>query len=416
MIERSSRTSVLDQLKGSPRFGVLMLFMLPTAIGLGAKEVARLQYITAVFGGAGGIGTAGVVIAVAVALGGVIAGPLCDRINPRGVLLISILGVGCSNIIAATLIYRASLTIPIVLIIAAIDGGALGIGAPALLKIQAALVPHDARGSAEIVNIFRLSLGAVVGLFLASLSPSPALTLMVGGVVNFGAAAGVAWITSGMSATRVTTVQGGRAGLWSTLSALPALRYVVIADLVFTFAIPTQLSNVVLAEEGDVSLVLPVLLAGVIGVLIGRLALVVTGSTGPVRRQLLIAFSFFIGVAVLAVPSTMSGFTFESGLIAAGFILAGSASSSYVLGLLAALVQQKVPDDVRGALSGFMAAARSLLIAGAAALITAVVVPLSSVAVVIAVCVLAVVALAVVRGFSGVTAYDVGPSTSASAR
>lgn len=416
MSQRLSGASVLDQLKGSPRFAVFMLVMLPTAIALGAKEVARLQYVTGVFGSAGGIGTVGVVVAVAVALGGATSGPLCDRINPRGVLIISILGVACSNVISSTLIFRGELTVPIVLVIAVFDGASLGVGAPALLKIQAALVPHDARGSAEIVNIFRLSLGAVVGLILASLSPSPAYTLLVGGAVTFGVAAGVAWVTSRVSATRVRSVQAGPVGLWSTLFALPSLRYVVIADLVLTFAIPTQLSNVVLAEEGDVSLILPVLLAGVLGVLIGRLTLVATGSTGDVRRQLLVAFGVFIGVALLAVPLTVSGFTLESGLISACFILAGSASSSYVLGLLAALVQQQVPDDVRGALSGFMAAARSLLIAGAAALITAVVVPLSSAAVVVTVCALAVVALAVVRGFAGVMAYDDGLDRPASAR
>jgi hypothetical protein len=408
--QRLSGLTVLDQLKGSPRFALLMLISLPTAIALGAKEIARLEYVTEVFGSAGGIGTVGVVVAVAVALGGATSGPLCDRINPRGVLIISMLGVACSNVISSTLILRGELTVPIVLVIAALDGGALGIGAPALLKVQAALVPGDARGSAEIVNIFRLSLGAVVGLVLASLSPSPAFTLLVGGGVTFVVAAGVAWLTSGMSATVMSTALAGHVGLWSTLVALPSLRYVVIADLVFTFAIPTQLSNVILAEEGDVFLVLPVLLAGVVGVLIGRLALIATGSTGNVRRQLLIAVGSFIGIALLAVPLTVAGFTLDSGLTSAVFILAGSAASSYVLGLLSALVQQAVPDDVRGALSGFMAAARSLLIAGAAALITAVIVPLSSLAVLITVCTLAVVALAVVRGFAGVTAYDAGPS------
>ena len=382
-----------------------MLIVLPTAIALGAKEVARLQYVTEVFGGAGGIGTVGAVVAVAVAVGGATSGPLCDRINPRGVLIISMLGVACSNILSSTLISSGELTVPLVLLIAVVDGGSLGVGAPALLKVQAALVPSDARGSAEIVNIFRLSIGAVIGLVLASLSPSPALTLLMGGVVTFAVVAGVAWVTSGISATPGTSIRGDRAGLWSTLAALPSLRYVVIADLVLTFTIPTQLSNVVLAEEGDVSLILPVLLAGVLGVLSGRLILVATGSTGAVRTQLLIAFGLFIGVALLAVPATVSGLTFESGLVFAGLILAGSAASSYVLGLLAALVQQKVPDEVRGALSGFMAAARSLLVAGAAAFITAVIVPLSSAAVVITVCVLAVVALAVVRGFAGVTAY-----------
>ena len=80
---------------------------------------------------------------------------------------------------------------------------------------------------------------------------------------------------------------------------------VVIADLVLTFAIPTQLSNSVLVEEGDGVLVLPVLLNGVLGVLVGRLTLLYTGSLGDVRRALLISFSLYTVVAVVAVPAVV---------------------------------------------------------------------------------------------------------------
>jgi len=37
---------------------------------------------------------------------------------------------------------------------------------------------------------------------------------------------------------------------------MPVLRSIVIADLVVTFVVPTQLSNVVLVDEGNESLVL----------------------------------------------------------------------------------------------------------------------------------------------------------------
>jgi hypothetical protein len=192
--------------------------------------------------------------------------------------------------------------------------------------------------------------------------------------------------------------------LWSVLLTNGSLRRVVIADLVLTFAIPTQLSNSVLVEEGDGVLVLPVLLNGVIGVLVGRLTLLYTGSLGDVRRALLISFSLYTVVAVVAVPAALSGLLLERAELASIGIFLGSSLSAFALGMLSALVQQLVPDDVRGALSGFMAAARSLLVAGSAALLAVVIVPLSSEAALITVALLAVVALGIVRGFRGITA------------
>lgn len=402
---RRLRPSVLGQLQGSRRFWLLMALLLAPATSLGAKEVARLEYVTDVFGSAAGIGSVGVTIALAIAVAGAVAGPLADRTEPRALLLLSLGAVTLSNFATAGLLAQGLLSAPMILALAAVDGLALGMGAPALVKVLAAMVPVDARGSAEIVNIFRLSAGGIAGLLLANASPSVVVTMLGCGIGATLGAAGVAVIVKPTRHGRRLAASGpGSTSLLATLRDMPSLRYVVIADLVLTFTIPTQLSNVILADEADPNLVVAVLLAGVVGVMVGRLGLVVTGSLGAVRRQLLVSFGIFATVAFIAWPLTASGAILAEGRIAAGFILVGSASTSYVLGLLAALVQQQVPDDVRGALTGFMAASRSLLIAGAAALITAVIVPLNSAAVVLTVCVLAVVALAVVRGFRGISA------------
>jgi hypothetical protein len=192
--------------------------------------------------------------------------------------------------------------------------------------------------------------------------------------------------------------------LWAVLRTNGALRRVVIADLVLTFVIPTQLSNSVLVEEGDVVLVLPVLLNGVFGVLVGRLTLLFTGSLGDVRRALLISFGLYATVAVVAVPAALSGLLLERAELASVGIFLGSSLSAFALGMLSALVQQLVPDDIRGALSGSMAAARSLLVGASAGLLAILIVPLSSEAVIVVVAVLAVAALAAVRGFSGIAA------------
>jgi len=382
-----------------------MALLLAPATSLGAKEVARLEYVTDVFGSAAGIGSVGVTIALAIAVAGAVAGPLADRTEPRALLLVSLGALTLSNFATGGLLAQGLLSAPLIIALAAVDGLALGMGAPALVKVLAAMVPVDARGSAEIVNIFRLSAGGIAGLLLANASPSVVVTMLGCGIGTTLGAAGVAVLVKPTRSVRPLATGGpGSTSLLATLRDMPSLRYVVIADLVLTFTIPTQMSNVILVDEADPSLVVAVLLAGVVGVMMGRLGLVVTGSLGAVRRQLLVSFSIFAIVAFIAWPLTASGAILAEGRIAAGFILVGSASTSYVLGLLAALVQQQVPDPVRGALTGFMAASRSLLIAGAAALITAVIVPLDSAAVVLTVCVLAVVALAVVRGFRGITA------------
>jgi len=147
-----------------------------------------------------------------------------------------------------------------------------------------------------------------------------------------------------------------------------------------------------------------VLLGGVVGVMVGRLSLVVTGSLGPVRRQLVGVFTAYAVVCVASVLVVAAGWLLASGLVAGGFVLLGSATSSYCLGLLAALVQQTVPDQVRGALSGLMAAARSLLIALAASVITLIVLPFSAMAVLMVLSVLTVGSLLLLRGFRGVAA------------
>ena len=409
MNQRVSGITVLDQLKGSPRFALFMLLMLPAAGTIGAKEVARLDFVTDAFGSALGIGSVGAVIAVGTAIAGSIAGPLCDRINPRGVLILSFAIIATGNLVTVALLVQGALATGLIEVLAFVDGLAFGIGVPALLKLQAAMVPPDARGSAEIINILRLSVGGIIGVFLARISPSPEVTLTACAatlaVVGIGVAALTRSVRPAVSASTTPGQQGGGLdGLRRVLRDMPTLRYIVIADLVITFVVPTQLSNVVLVDEGNESLVLLVLLGGVVGVMVGRLSLVVTGSLGPVRRQLFGVFTAYAIVCIVSVLALSAGWLLASGLVAGAFVFLGSATSSYCLGLLAALVQQNVPDHVRGALSGLMAAARSLLIALAASIITLVVLPFSALAVLILLSVLTVGSLSLLRGFRGITA------------
>lgn len=400
----TSRTpTVIGQLRTSRRFAALMLVFLAAAVSVGAKERARLDYVTEAFGDASGVGTVAVIAAVSLAIGGAVSGVITDRVRPQRVLALAVVSVGLANLTVGMFLLRGPLTIPLVIALTTFEWISSGVAIPALLKVQAALVPQDARGSAEIVNILRLGIGGIIGILLATVSPSSAATMLACAAMAFAAALGALIVGRGITAPpRRVARDASVAGLWSVLLNQRTLRLVVVADLVLTFAVPTQMSSVIIVEERDASLVLPVLLAGVLGVLAGRLVLLYTGSLGDVRRALLVSFGLYTLVAVLAVPLAMSGVVLRREELASLLLLIGVALNSYALGLLAALVQQLVPDDVRGSLSGFMAAGRSLLIAGAAALITATILPLSSEAVVAVVAVLAVAALAIVRGFSGI--------------
>jgi hypothetical protein len=382
-----------------------MLIFLPAAATLGAKERARLDYVTEAFGDARGIGTVAVVMAVSLAVGGVTAGVLADRVRPQLLLFSGICATVLVNLATGLALLDGPLSIDRVVASTAVEWVSAGIIIPALLTVQATLVPQDARGSAEIVNVLRLGIGGIIGILLASYSPSSAATVLACAGVMACVGIGQLVVTRGLPSP-ARSVAAGRAemSLWAVLRTNGALRRVVIADLVLTFVIPTQLSNSVLVEEGDVVLVLPVLLNGVFGVLVGRLTLLFTGSLGDVRRALLISFGLYATVAVVAVPAALSGLLLERAELASVGIFLGSSLSAFALGMLSALVQQLVPDDIRGALSGSMAAARSLLVGASAGLLAILIVPLSSEAVIVVVAVLAVAALAAVRGFSGIAA------------
>ncbi len=381
-----------------------MIIFLPAAASLGAKERARLDYVTDAFGDASGVGTVAVVMAIALAIGGAASGVLTDRVRPQLVLATALAVTAIVNLVTGLSLLNGPLTIPYVVGVTAVEWLSAGVAIPALLKVQAALVPADARGSAEIVNALRLGVGAMAGILLASVSPSAAATMLGCAVAVAGVMCGVLVVARGVSRPTGTHEAAQRDNLWMVLTDHPVLRRVVVADLVLTFAIPTQLSNVVIVEEADAGLVLPVLLTGVLGVLIGRVALLYTGALGDVRRALLTSFGLYVALVIVSVPLVVTGVALDREEVASGAILVGSALSAYALGLLSALVQQLVPDAVRGALSGFMAAGRSLLVAGAAVVITAVVVPLSSEAVVVTVGALGIAALAAVRGFAGIRA------------
>lgn len=401
MFAPARRRSALGEVRQSPRFLALMLVMLVAAIGYGGRDVGRLRYTTELTGDALGIGVAAAVFSVGLALGGLASGPITDRFDPRRLLVVGMVLQGVVSLTTAFLLLGGVTSDGPFFGLSLVDGVFAGACVPALATTQAAMVPTGARGAAEIISILRLGIGVALGLFLSGLTPSPGVTLIWVGVVLCLVAVPIALITRPVEIPRRRRDSGR---VLDVLRTRPVLTRIIMADLVLCVAVPTQFSNVVLASDWDDSLVTPVLVSGVAGVLVGRLVLALTGSRGVVRRELLESYGVFVVLALVGVPLVATSVVYTAVWIPAAVLFVGSATTSYAQGLLAALVQQQVPDEVRGRLSGGLAAARSVLIAGSAILLTAVVVPFSTTAAAVFVAALAVIALIVLRGFRGITA------------
>ena len=401
MFAPALRRSALGEVRQSPRFLALMLVMLVAAIGYGGRDVSRLRYTTELTGDALGIGVAAAVFAVGLALGGLASGPITDRFDPRRLLVAGMALQGLLSLLTAFMLLGGVTSDGAFVATILVDGVFAGACVPALATTQAAMVPAGARGAAEIISILRRGMGVALGLLLSGLSPSPGVTLIGVGVVLCLVAVPIALITRPVDIPR----RGRDSGrVLEVLREHPVLRRVVVADLVLCVAVPTQFANVILASDWEESLVTPVLVSGVLGVLVGRLTLSLTGSHGVVRSELLTSYGTFVALALLGIPLVATSVVYTDVWIPAAVLFVGSATTAYAQGLLAALVQQQVPDEVRGRLTGGMAAARSLLIAGSAILLTAVVVPLSATGAAVFVALLGVAALVVLRGFRGVTA------------
>jgi predicted MFS family arabinose efflux permease len=111
--------------------------------------------------------------------------------------------------------------------------------------------------------------------------------------------------------------------------------------------------------------------ASLLGVLVGRLALMATGIRGNLARRLTSTYLAFTALTAFAAPALVGGWILDQRVLVVACPFVGSALLAYAQNLPIALIQQQVPEHVRGSLSGFMQAARNLLIAGAAVGVTA---------------------------------------------
>lgn len=393
--------SVLRQLRATPRIFGFTAALLVTAVSLGAKEVARWQYLRASFDSEWGIGMAAAVSAISLALSGFLVGRIIDRRDPRPYVIVAMVVSGISNIVVGLSLLQGPLPTWLVLIGAVFDGAALGIGGIALLKTQAAFVKPGAEGAAEILNILRLGVGGVVGALAAGISPQPSATLLVGVVITAIGATG-AWIAMRPITPRVPTRHSPaeRTSLRSYLHGVQPLRRTITIDLVLSLVIPTQLVGLVLFNFDVPELASRSIAAGLIGVLAGRLALTVMGFRGNPRVILLSTVGGLSAVQLVGALALTDNWLLDQAMLLPLVVIIGTGFSTYAQGLLAAIIQQQVVEDHRGGVSAVLVVGRNVLISIGALLGTLVTATLGA-QVVVAVlgCALIVVIFAT-RGFS----------------
>jgi len=360
------RTSVYAQLRTTPRVFLFMAMLLGGAVSLGAKEVARWQYLDEAFDSEWGLGIAAAIAAVAVAISGITVGRMIDRRDPRPFIFVSFLLGALSNAMVGLLLLSGPIPAGWIVVASILDGATFGVGSIALLKVQAAFVNPGAEGAAEILNILRLGIGGVIGAVLGGLSPDPALTLLASAFLLVASTTGLWWV---MRSVTLRPRARGRTGAIAALASLrraSALRGMVGIDLVLAFVIPTQAVNLVLIGVEAPQVASLSIASGMVGVLIGRLGLAVVGFRGNPRRLLTVAV---VGLAVCQIAGSLAltdGWLIRQLFALPAIIIVGSILSTYAQGISASIIQQGVPEEHRGGLAAVLVVGRNALISTAA--------------------------------------------------
>ena len=399
----AEHASVIRQLARTPRVFALAAAMLLAAVTAGTREVTRLALISDVADSQWGVSTVASVIAVAGAIAAFTVGRSVDRVDPRRFLLAAIAIGIVTSMLSFVLVRSGALSLPWLLITSAADAVSVGLSLTSMLKVQATIVTPSAVGGAEMLNVLRLGLGGVIGAVLAEFIGSVAVTLAFSAAA-LTAALVLAWTV--LIPVRPSLDHALQAKSTARLSAYlrksANMRRLVTFDLALTFVIPTQLVNLVLIGEGLEEIVSLSIGAAMIGVLVGRAALLGIGFRG---RPSTILRMTMLG---LLVCQSATAFMFIDNwlldhhwLVAADIALA-TVLLTYGQGFLSALIQQDVAESVRGRLGGMLVGARAILVSVAALGAAAVEAAFGPQTLLIVLAAGLVIVLVATRGFRGV--------------
>ena len=398
--------SVFALLRSSTRFWVLSTVTLVSAASVAGREIARLKFATEALGDASGIGIIGVVFAVTLGASGLVFGRVVDVRNPRRLYVGSLL---FSAVLAAFNVWvLAQGTMPLwwMIVTTALEGVYFGIAGPAYLKIQAALVGPSAKGAAEIVSILRLGVGAIIGTLLAGLSDRPGPILAGCAVAAAVSALAVELVVRSVPFSAERTEMAPLAVIRSRLRDVPWIRPTIVADLVLAFVLPTQFVALVIIDRSLESVTTTAFVSSLSGVLAGRLLLTVIGLRGDLRRAVLLPYVLFLVLTAVGAAAMIDDWIFDRPIVIAVGLFLGSAAMTYAQSATAALIQQQVPEEIRGAVSGAMNGGRNALMAISGGIVAAIAVATSAMGITVALTIGLVVGLVVTGGFRGVRLRD----------
>lgn len=356
----------VDLLRASPRLAWLMGVLTVNAVSLGAREITRLGYATDTLDREFGVGVVAVIWAACLAVSSVVAGRRMDARDPRPFLVGPIVLAGALCAANAWILNRGPMPLGWLIASTTIEAITFGVATPALLKVQAATVQPGARGEAETVNILRSGVGAALGTVIAGVIGDDVTTLALSGATSVAVGAATAVITAPVSIAARPGIRRGLRDLVPAVRTRTALRRTVSVDLVLAVVLPTQFLALVIVDLDAPEVATVAFTASLLGVLLGRLVLTVAGLHGSPTRRMRAGYLGYAALCAVTTPALIGGWILERSVLLAVVVFVGSALISFVQSLPIALLQQQVPEEFRGSLSGAMTAARSLL-AGAAA-------------------------------------------------
>lgn len=349
-----------------------MAVLTVNAASVGAREISRLSYATDTLGGAVGIGVVATVVALFLAASSALGGRLMDVRDARPFLVGTVLAGGTLSAVNGWILTRGPMPLGWLVTSTAIETIIFGVATQALLKVQAATVEPHERGRAETVNILRNGIGTAVGTVAAGAIGDTSITMRVSGAVSVAVGLVIAAIVTPMSMPASSPARRRLRDLVPTVRTRPALRRTVTIDLVLAAVLPTQLVALVLVDLDATEVAATAFASALLGVLAGRMFLATTGLRGRPAHQLRVAYLGYLVLCVAAVPALIDGWLIDQTVLFAAILFAGSALLAFAQSLPVALLQQQVPDEFRGTLSGAMNAARTLLAGATAALATVV--------------------------------------------
>jgi MFS family permease len=339
-----------------------------SSVGTQMSNTAKIWVLYSVTHSATTLGIDGLCFSGPIVILPLVAGPVCDRIDRRTIVMASMATESLAAAALAVLAAAGLLHPWIIYLTAALEAARLAFDIPARTALTTALVPRDALPSAQSLSVVVWNsaalIGPAVGGMLLAVS-SAAIVFAVNSVTTVAVA--IAFLPVGRA--RLTAVaEGARRGRLGD-----GLRYAAAhRELLALLAILLTVSAAALGTEtllpvldrvqwhgGPVAYGMLRAAPGIAAVLTGLGVASMRPARRPVRALCLSVLGAGAGLIAFALAP----------VLAVGIVLLAFASVAISVGLIivGTRVQQITPERLRGSISGFNAITQSGLAGVAAA-------------------------------------------------